>query len=207
MKIKVCGITSVAQMQQLQELGVHYAGMIFFEGSKRFVGEKLVGQGEAIRALAITRVGVFVNADVDTISAAVEDFGLSAVQLHGDEDAAFCKSLADRAAVIKVFRVTGEEDIDSLVAPFQEASDYYLFDTATAQYGGSGKKFNWTALESASVGKPFFLSGGITPGDAGVLQSFRHPYLYAVDINSGFETAPGMKDMNQVAQFINNLVK
>lgn len=207
MKIKVCGITSVEQLQQLHDLGVDHAGMIFFEGSKRYVGNKVKGLEEAVRAVPISKVGVFVNAGIDTVMAAVESFGLSAVQLHGDEDEAFGALLRNKTTVIKVFRVSGEENIDELIAPFLEHSDYFLFDTATPQYGGSGKKFNWAALAVASVNKPFFLSGGIGPDDIEALNSFKHPHLYAVDVNSGFEIAPGVKDMNKVAHFINNLVK
>lgn len=205
MKIKVCGITTLGQMQQLQQLGVDYAGMIFYEGSKRFVADRLVGQQAEISGLAIKKVGVFVNADYEKIIRAIGQYGLSAVQLHGDETDEFCLELMDKVKVIKVFRVTGDCDIDALTEPFQNVCHYFLFDTDTKVYGGSGKQFNWAVLENAIINKPFFLSGGIGLEDAETLNAFRHPYLHAVDVNSRFETEPGVKDMEKLQLFVNAL--
>lgn len=205
MKVKVCGMTRLEQLRQLQELGVDYAGLIFFAGSKRYAGEALKDEQAAIRELTIKRVGVFVNTELEVIQQAIADYGLTAVQLHGDETDEFCLELMDKAKVIKVFRIGGEVAIDSLVAPFQNACHYFLFDTDTSSYGGSGKQFDWDILKEASIGKPFFLSGGIGPADAEKVKAFQHPYLYAVDINSRFETDPGVKDMDKVKQFINEL--
>lgn len=205
MKIKVCGMTRLDQLQQLQALGVDYAGMIFFEGSKRYVGEALQKDKEAIKALAIKRVGVFVNTELEVIQKAIEDYGLTAVQLHGDETDEFCLELMDKAKVIKVFRMGSEVAIDELTAPFLNACHYFLFDTDTASFGGSGKQFDWDVLREAAIGKPFFLSGGIGPEDVDKVKAFQHPYLYAVDVNSRFETEPGIKDMDKVKQFISEL--
>lgn len=203
MKVKVCGITRLEQMQQLQDLGVDYAGMIFFEGSKRYAGEALREEQAAIRELTIKRVGVFVNTELDVIEKAIADYGLYAVQLHGDETDEFCLELMDKAKVIKVFRIAGEVAIDSLTEPFQAACHYFLFDTDTSSYGGSGKQFDWSVLQEARIGKPFFLSGGIGPEDVEKVKAFQHPFFYAVDVNSRFETEPGVKDMEKVKQFIN----
>ena len=205
MKIKVCGITQLEQLQQLQELGVDYAGMIFFEGSKRYAGEALKDDREAIRSLAIKRVGVFVNTELEVIQQAIADYGLSAVQLHGDETDEFCLELMDKVKVIKVFRIGGEVAIDALTEPFLNVCHYFLFDTDTSSYGGSGKQFDWSVLQEASIGKPFFLSGGIGPADVEKVKIFQHPFFYVVDVNSRFETEPGVKDMEKVKQFINEL--
>jgi len=205
MKIKVCGITAVEQLQALQELGVDYAGMIFYEKSKRFVGYMLEDQLPLVNALDISRVGVFVNAEMDVVQKTIQDYSLTAVQLHGDETDEFCLDLMDKVQVIKVFRVADQKDIDGLVAPFQEVCHYFLFDTDTATYGGSGQQFDWGVLESAGINKPFFLSGGIGLEDVEKLKAFHHPYLYAVDVNSRFETSPGIKDMDKVADFIKQL--
>lgn len=128
MNIKVCGITTLEQMQQLKELGADYAGMIFYEGSKRFVGEIRNLKFE-IRNIGIRKVGVFVNADFDTVVNAINDFNLTAVQLHGDETDEFCLELMDEVEVIKVFRIADQIDIDNLIAPFQNVCHYFLFDT------------------------------------------------------------------------------
>ncbi len=205
MKIKVCGITSFEQMQQLQEIGINYAGMIFYENSKRFVKKKLNNQKLKIRDLAIKKVGVFVNADFALITKAIDEYDLYAVQLHGDETDEFCMELMDKTKVIKVFRIADQADIDTLIGTFQNACDYFLFDTDTAMYGGSGHKFDWKILEKAKINKPFFLSGGIGLDDIEKIKNFEHPYLYAVDINSRFETAPGVKDMVAVKAFISEL--
>jgi phosphoribosylanthranilate isomerase len=205
MKIKVCGITSLEQLQQLQQLGVDYAGLIFFEGSKRYMEEKLKEVQGAIRETGIRKVGVFVNQELEVIERAIRDYGLYAVQLHGDETDEFCLELMDKVKVIKVFRIGSEVDIDKMVAPFQETCHYFLFDTDTDSFGGSGKQFDWALLEGATLGKPFFLSGGIGPNDIEKIKAFQHPYLYAIDVNSRFETEPGVKDMERVQQFISEL--
>jgi phosphoribosylanthranilate isomerase len=205
MKLKVCGITMLEQLQQLEQLGADYAGMIFFEGSKRYMGDKLSGSSEAIRKTSIKKVGVFVNTELEVIEQAIKDYGLYAVQLHGDETDEFCLELMDKAKVIKVFRIAAEASIDALVDPFQAACHYFLFDTDTVSFGGSGKQFDWALLERAAIGKPFFLSGGIGPNEVEKIKIFQHPYLYAIDVNSRFEVEPGVKDMEGVKQFINDL--
>lgn len=205
MKVKVCGITSLEQMQHLQQMGVDYAGLIFYEGSKRYAADKLANQKSEIKKSKIKKAGVFVNADYPTILKAIEDYGLTAVQLHGDETDAFCFQLMDKVQVIKVFRIADEKKIDDLVAPFQNVCHYFLFDTNTKFYGGSGMQFDWSILQNATISKPFFLSGGIGLEDIEKVNAFYHHYLYAVDVNSRFETAPGVKDMERVRQFINAL--
>jgi phosphoribosylanthranilate isomerase len=206
MKIKVCGITTVEQLVQLQEGGVDYAGLIFYPKSKRYAHEKLNDQQAAIKNVDIIKVGVFVNADMDLLKSCIREYNLSAVQLHGDETPEFCDALKNEIDVIKVFRI-GEAalDIDERIRPFQNSCAYFLFDTDTTEYGGSGKRFDWTLLQKAIIGKPFFLSGGIGPDDIEELQRFSHPYLHAIDINSRFETAAGIKNMESVQNFINQL--
>src|SRR5215203_1683100 len=142
MKLKVCGITSFAQLHQLQEMDVDFAGLIFYENSKRFVGKKLQDHKSEIRNLNIKKVGVFVNAGIDNIKREVNEYGLNYVQLHGDEGAAFCRDVKDFVPVIKAIRVNEESNLEKDLKVFQEVCDYQLFDTDTKQYGGSGKQFN-----------------------------------------------------------------
>lgn len=205
MKLKVCGITSLEQLEQLEKMGVDYAGMIFYEKSPRYAGEMLKADAEKIKGLQVKKVGVFVNAEETRIREAVNEFGLDAVQLHGDEAPEMALSLKERVEVIKVFRISGEENIEELVEPFKNACDYYLFDTATNDYGGSGKQFDWSVLKKAVIGKSFFLSGGIGAADAEMLKNFEHPNLFAADVNSRFETAPGVKDMKLIKAFKRSL--
>jgi phosphoribosylanthranilate isomerase len=205
MQVKVCGITQVEQMIQLDQIGIDYCGMIFYPGSKRCVPEDLYQRSAEIKALPIRKIGVFVNQDYETILNAIDLFGLYGVQLHGDETDEFCLELMDKVKVIKVFRIGNELNIDELLLPFIEVCHHFLFDTATKEYGGSGKKFNWDILRSAKINKPFFLSGGIAVEDVESIQSIQHPCLHAVDINSCFEKAPGVKDLDKVKSFIEKL--
>lgn len=202
MKIKVCGITSFEQLQQLQDFKVDFAGLIFYEKSKRFVGDKLQNHKSEIRKLELEKVGVFVNADKTAIQNATDDYGLSYVQLHGKENAEFCEEVRKLVKVIKAIQVDRETKLREQLEQYRNACDYFLFDTATKNYGGSGLQFDWEILEEMEIVKPFFLSGGIGPGDVEKIQSFRHPELFAIDINSRFEVSPGTKNMELVKTFV-----
>jgi phosphoribosylanthranilate isomerase len=205
MKIKVCGITQLTQLQQLQNMDVDYAGLIFYKGSKRFAEPGLGSSLAQMRDVNIKKIGVFVNEEMEKIEQTINDYGLSAVQLHGDETDEFCMDLMDKVEVIKVFRIGDGADVEALIEPFQNACHYFLFDTDTASFGGSGKQFNWDMLQRVKIDKPFFLSGGIGPDDVAKVKGFHHPNLYALDINSRFETEPGIKDLDRTATFIKAL--
>jgi len=208
MNIKVCGITSMKQLQQLDGLDIDYAGLNFYKGSPRYVGDKITADEIHDADFDIKKIGVFVNAAYDEIMKTVEDYSLDIVQLHGNESPDFCESLSEDIEVIKVFRIdAGTKDVDKLVKDFDEVSDYYLFDAGGQKetLGGSGVKFNWDLLLKAKIEKPFFLSGGIGPDDVKKIKEFNHPDFFAIDINSRFETAPGVKDMARLLKFVKEL--
>ena len=205
MKLKICGMTSFEQLQKLGQLGVDFAGLIFYENSKRFVGNKLNSRKSGIRNLQIKKVGVFVNAGIDQVGKEVKEYGLSYVQLHGDESVEFCKALRNFVSVIKAIRINEETDLERELTAFEEACDYLLFDTDSKQYGGGGKQFNWERLKLSNITKPFFLSGGIGLEEVNKLKNFHHPMLFAVDVNSRLEIEPGIKDMDMVKAFMNAL--
>lgn len=205
MKLKVCGITSLKQIEELERLGVHYAGLIFFPDSARYMGDKLANISEDIRQTQISKVGVFVNPEIYEVEKAVEQYGLSCVQLHGDEPPEFCEEVLKFASVIKTFRVTGNEDFDEMVHPYKDVCNYYLFDTAGKEYGGNGLPFDWKALNKAIISKLFFLSGGIGLQHADEIRNLQHTFLYGVDVNSQFEIEPGIKDMEKVARMMQAL--
>ena len=209
MKIKVCGNRSLSQLKELQDLGIDYAGLIFYEQSPRYVLKEFKGKEVKNLKLNIEKVGVFVNATEEEIMKQVDDFGLDIVQLHGDETASFCERISDHIKVIKAFRIADfDTNIDWLIKEYDEMCDYYLFDKGSAGlYGGTGEKFNWDLLERSTIGKPFFLSGGIGIDDAESLKKFEHPFFYGVDVNSRFETEPGIKDMNLIKEFVMQLKK
>lgn len=203
MKIKVCGNTDLHQLQELNDLKIDYAGIIFYEQSPRYALKRLTGKEVKELNLELTKVGVFVNASEEEIMKQIEEFGLDMVQLHGDETASFCNRISDHIKVIKAFRIADfDTNVDWLISEYDEVCDYYLFDKGSAGlYGGTGKKFNWSLLEKATIGKPFFLSGGIERKDVQALKKFIHPFFHGVDVNSRFEIAPGVKDMQQVKEF------
>ncbi|HUZ59545.1 MAG TPA: phosphoribosylanthranilate isomerase [Hanamia sp.] len=207
MRIKVCGNRDLNQLEELNDLRVDYAGLIFYEQSPRYVLKKLEGKEVMKLKLSLEKVGVFVNATEDEIMKQIDDFGLNLVQLHGDETASFCNRISDHIKVIKSFRIADPDtNIDWVVKEYEEVCDYYLFDKASAGlYGGTGQKFDWNILEKFNIGKPFFLSGGISDGDAANVKKFQHPFFYGVDVNSRFEIEPGIKDMKQIKEFVNQL--
>ncbi len=209
MKIKVCGNRNLQQFKELENLGIDYAGLIFYPQSPRYVLKSLTGKDVRDLNLSIPKVGVFVNAAEEEIMQRIEDFDLDMVQLHGDETASFCSRISDQIKVIKAFRIADfDSNIDWLVKEYDEACDYYLFDKANAGlYGGTGEKFNWDLLENSVIGKPFFLSGGISIEDAEALKTFHHPFFYGVDVNSRFEIEPGIKDMKLIEEFVNQIKK
>lgn len=209
MKIKVCGNTGLAQIKELNDLGVDYAGLIFYKPSPRYVLNSLTAEELNAANLPIAKVGVFVNADEEEIMEQVKNFQLDMVQLHGDETASFCNHISDYVKVIKAFRISEHEtNIDWMIKEFNECCDYFLFDKAAAGlYGGSGEKFDWNVLNNSQINKPFFLSGGIAPEDIDRINEFNHPYFFGVDINSKFELSPGIKDMNLIQHFKEGLNK
>jgi phosphoribosylanthranilate isomerase len=128
------------------------------------------------------------------------------VQLHGDETPRFCEQVSNYISVIKAFRVTEDDNLPWKIKDFTEAADMYLFDTMGAGYGGTGKKFDWQMLQGLNIAKPFLLSGGIEPTDVATIHSFAKEDvakdLFAVDVNSKFEKVPGVKDMEKVRSFV-----
>jgi phosphoribosylanthranilate isomerase len=207
MNIKVCGITSMKQLQQLDGLDIDFAGLIFFKDSPRFLGNKISAPELKKADFDLKKVGVFVNPELSEVIDAIDEYGLDAVQLHGDESPELCDDLSSQAEVIKAFRVKNDTDIDKTVAPYDAACDYYLFDTGglSESLGGTGQQFDWNILTKARIEKPFFLSGGLSVEDAARIKEFSHPDFFGVDINSRFEIEPGVKDMKLVLQFRQSL--
>jgi phosphoribosylanthranilate isomerase len=205
MRIKVCGMTLPEQVEMLPDLGATFAGFIFYPKSPRYVFRHMTSD-QIKKINTINKVGVFVNASVEEVLSMVDECRLQMVQLHGDEPPKYCERLADYVSVVKAFRISDNDSIEWMIRPYMDMCDMFMFDTMGAGYGGTGKKFDWNMLKGSSVGKPFFLSGGIQPEDTTALKEFANEpvakALFAVDINSKFETLPGVKDMNKVEKFI-----
>lgn len=203
MNIKVCGITQLKQLQQLEALNIDFAGLIFVKDSPRYMGHKIDGKSLKHSDFDLKKVGVFKNPEMIDVLDAIDEYGLDVVQLHGDESPEMCEDLSGEVEVIKAFSIDGDtKDIDALVVDYDAVCDYYLFDTkADGETGGTGKQFDWKILAKAKIEKPFFLSGGISVEDIDKVKRFKHPDYFGVDINSKFEKEPGVKDMAQVLLF------
>ncbi|MCX2719310.1 phosphoribosylanthranilate isomerase [Lentiprolixibacter aurantiacus] len=209
MKLKICGMKE--NPQEVADLAPDYLGFIFWKPSTRFISQPPAGLTDDIK-----RVGVFVDASIPYILAQVGQFKLSLVQLHGEESPEFCLALrkelstafgnnTQKIELIKVFSVNDEFEFSGIV-PYEEVCDYFLFDTKGKLPGGNGYAFNWELLRAYPLKKPYFLSGGIGLGEVPQLIRFmRSPearYCHALDVNSKFETAPGVKDIPGLKQFI-----
>ena len=192
-------ITNIASLKP------DYMGFIFYRKSPRYVGEEYSAENMHHLPEEIKKTGVFVNASEQEISNAVARYELNAVQLHGNESVELCLMVKQMGVeVIKAFQV--DEDFDFFdVKPYTEVSDFYLFDTKTKNYGGSGHKFDWSILKKYDNNKPIFLSGGITIDDVEDIKKLQHLNIYAVDINSKFEIEPALKNVELVSDFVNKL--
>jgi phosphoribosylanthranilate isomerase len=208
MRIKVCGMTRLDQVRQLDALGVEFAGFIFYAPSPRFVGRHgLEPQQLRREKLGINRVGVFVNAPAEEVLQTVDEWRLHMVQLHGDESPKYCEHISNHVTTIKAFRMGADENLQWKIHPYRDVCDMFLFDAVGVSYGGNGTQFNWSQLTSKEIRKPFFLSGGIGLDDAGRVQEFaaRESGFFAVDVNSKFETSPGVKDLQLLETFCDQL--
>jgi phosphoribosylanthranilate isomerase len=209
LRLKVCGMRESSNILEIAALEPDYMGFIFYGKSSRFAGESLSPSFLEELPSYVKKVGVFVNADPQLISDTVHRFGLSLVQLHGDESvrsASEIKTLLPQTGIIKAFGIAPDFDF-GITGPYSEICDYFLFDTKSGSYGGTGTKFDWTLLERYNSSVPFFLSGGVglpdlTAVDRMVRQGMN---IHAVDVNSRVELAPGLKNPAQVMAIKNKI--
>ena len=208
MRVKVCGITQEEQLQQLPDVGVSFAGFIFYPKSPRYVLRHMT-TSQIKKENKINKVGVFINASVDEVLQMVDECRLHMVQLHGDETPKFCEKIADYISVVKAFRFSETDNIGYRIQEYMSYCDMFMFDTEGVGYGGTGKKLNIEKLHGVVAGKPYFLSGMIEPGDAENLNAFAQKpeakALFAIDISTKFEVLPGIKDINLIKNFTQQL--
>ena len=193
-------------IRHVEALGLDMMGFIFWEPSARYVSQ----MPDYLPACA--RTGVFVNASPEYILSTVRTYGLSYVQLHGQESPEFCHHLRQNlnqsglasVQLIKAFSISTPEDL-APVQKYENLCHFLLFDTKTPLPGGSGKQFEWQILQHYSGTLPFLLSGGIGPNDTHRLQEFHHPLCVGIDLNSRFEISPGLKDATLLKNFLTQL--
>ncbi len=206
-KIKVCGMRDSLNIKEICNAGPDYLGIIFFSGSKRYVGPDADNTPFQQIPGRIKKVGVFVDEQPEKMLKTAYRFDLDLIQLHGHESVNDCRKIKSAGyPVIKAFGVDAGFNFTSL-APFLQFCDYFLFDTKSVQYGGTGQKFDWGKILQYKYNVPFFLSGGIGPDDSAVIREINHPAFFAVDINSRFETEPGLKNVSHVKAFIKEIKK
>ncbi|MFT4533730.1 MAG: phosphoribosylanthranilate isomerase [Saprospiraceae bacterium] len=203
MVIKVCGIKTKENVELISTMKIDMVGLNFYPSSVRYITRDIPAEHFDMLPIEIKRVGVFVNETMENIDSIALKFSLDYIQLHGDESVSFCKSVASKHKIIKVFRVDNQTDLTKI--PEYAFADYYLFDTATKNFGGSGKKFDWSKLDEYKGEIPFLLSGGIGPTDAKIVRSYIHPLYKGIDINSKFESVPGIKNPELIIPFIKQL--
>lgn len=191
----------------LDQVQPDWMGLIFYPASPRFVDDI---QADWIRETTVKKVGVFVDAPLSQIIEKMQKFGLTTIQLHGEESAEEVNKIKEKTGleVFKVFSI--EKNINwNKLEEYLPHVDYFLFDTFTHAYGGSGKTFNWQILLDYPLDKPFLLSGGLNIGHVEAIKDLKSkvPRLAGVDINSKFEIEPGLKDIDLVSEFKKSLTK
>jgi phosphoribosylanthranilate isomerase len=205
MQIKICGMRDAQNIQDLLELQPDYIGFIFYPNSKRFISI------DAFLALNLDsyttqKVGVFVNEDIKKVIQIATLAELDYIQLHGDETVEYCENLKYLDfKIIKAFGIHEKFDFQVL-NEYQEVCEYFLFDTKTSEYGGSGKTFDWKLLDQYSLNKKIFLSGGLKLEHLASIKSL--PYyskIQALDFNSQLEISPAFKNIQLCSALISEI--
>jgi phosphoribosylanthranilate isomerase len=198
LKLKVCGMRSPENIQDLIDIKPDFIGFIFYPKSPRYVDE--MDEDFIMRIpLSIRKVGVFVNESMENIIKISGKYGLEYVQLHGDEDLAFAQKLKSKGLkIIKVFRVM--DTIPIVAKKYEGVADYFLFDTASMNYGGSGRHFDWNILRNYNLNVPFLLSGGVQLEDVDKIKAMEIEKLVGIDVNSRFEIEPALKDIEKLKE-------
>lgn len=206
MIVKVCGMREADNIRAVEQLGIRWMGFVFYPPSPRYVGRRPDYLPEKAQ-----RIGVFVNDTPENILRRTAEFRLNAVQLHGRETPAYCRTLLGmfretgrETALIKAFSIAKAEDLEQ-VSAYESCCRYFLFDTPCFGYGGSGRVFDWNLLSAYQGKTPFLLSGGISVRQLPALKRFSHPQWAGIDLNSGFETRPAYKDIPLLQQFIQEI--
>lgn len=203
MNIKVCGITTFKQLQQLDGLEIDMAGIVLIPGSPWYAADSLNAK-EVVKAdFDLKKVGVLQNPSLSDALDWIDAYKLDVVQLIGEEDPQLCEDLSTEVEVIKQFSVGSDTtQLEKQLAEFDAVCDYYLF---TGPIGADnnlyGTAFDWSVLAPLRIEKPFFISGGIHAQQSSTLRKIDHLDFFGADLNLAFETAPGEKDFKSILQF------
>ena len=205
-RIKICGITTIADAQEAVRSGVDALGFIFVEKSPRNISPQKAKEIIACLPPFVDLVGVFIDGEINELVEIIKDVGLSYAQLHGNEDAEYCRQVARLAApckVIKAFRV-GSESRAADFAGYNDVVRGFLLDThVKGQAGGTGQAFDWRLIAGLALRRPVILAGGLQPEN--ILEAIRMVRPFGVDVNSGIEVSPGIKDHAKLHQLVSQV--
>jgi phosphoribosylanthranilate isomerase len=198
MKLKICGMRDANNIIDVASVKPDYLGFIFYSKSPRFVGDEFVLPTKL--SPEILRVGVFVNETTSVILDKAKTYNMDYIQLHGNETPSQCEALGQLGVgIIKVFSVGDDFDFQ-VTKPYKNVVDYFLFDTKGKYHGGNASTFNWDLLKQYDQKIPFFLSGGLSPENIEEVRKLDSMNIHALDVNSGVEISPGVKDSLKVKQ-------
>ena len=203
-RVKICGLTNLEDARYVSGALADYLGFIFYEKSPRYIDPPKAGA--IINWIeGPETVGVFVNQPLDDVNQIVRQTGIDLVQLHGTESPDYCRLI--EKPVIKVIHVNDDSDpgeLENTIRSYSESAVYFLFDTKTDNlWGGTGKTFDWNLLGNLSDEKLFFLSGGLNAGN--IKEACKSLRPFAVDLSSGVEQAPGVKDYDKLDRFFEEM--
>lgn len=206
-KLKVCGLTKLDQIQELISLDVDFMGFIFYKKSPRYALNHL-SLKEIAEVPHFKKVGVFVNESIKGIVEIITEAQINIIQLHGNEDDKFIwqlrKFIGENIKIIKVIRIGSQtsDELQKTINHQPSTINYLLFDTDSKAFGGTGQTFDWNILNNIDIPIPYFLSGGISLENVHQLSNINHQPT-VLDINSKFETEPGIKDLKRIKIFKN----
>ena len=203
--IKVCGMRQLENIQAVSALGTDWMGFIHFPKSKRHITLGDLKITLATVPKNIKKVGVVVNESIETIVELVA-LGIDYIQLHGKESPEVCQNVGTFTKVIKAFSVSNSFDFE-VTKPYEGTCDYFLFDAKGRYRGGNGIQYDWDILKEYTGDTPFLLSGGIGAADAERIKAFQHTKCVGIDVNSGFEIEPALKDITLLKTFVKKLKK
>lgn len=205
MKAKICGLRDAENIKDILEMQPDYVGFIFYPKSPRYSNPDDLVEITSNWASSTKKIGVFVNEKPQTIVEIANKLTLDYVQLHGNESIEEVKFLKEKNInVIKAFSVNEQFDF-SCLADYENHTDYFLFDTATPNYGGSGQSFDWSILKENSIQKPFFLGGGLRAESISIIEALELNNLHALDFNSKLEKEPGVKHTELTRTILNQV--
>lgn len=206
MMVKVCGITCIKQLEELDKMLVDFAGFDFRNDSSNALLGKIKPMDLKYANVDIKKVGVFANQSQDFIHETILDFGLDLIQLNGSESPDLCQSLSEEITVIKKLFLdqNQEKHLSAFINEYDDVCDYYAFDSQIpGNRGGITSAFDWDFLANANIEKPFFIGGsGLKPVDANRIHAFKHPDFLGVDLDGHFEKEKGIKDTAMVLSFM-----